>query len=58
VRNYGVHCERVFDTQIAHRHMNRESVDPKDMNINLNSLLLKYLRVENSEKEAIVSLMK
>jgi ribonuclease D len=47
VNQYGVHCERVFDSQIAHRHLNKDSYDPKDMNINLNSLLHMYLGAEN-----------
>ena len=58
VQQFGVHCEKVFDTQIAHRYLNKDSDDPKDMNINLNSLLKKYLGVENDQKETIVSLMK
>lgn len=43
VNQYNVHCDRVFDTQIAHRLLKKDSTDPKDMNINLNSLLNQYL---------------
>jgi len=39
VRQFEVHCDRVFDTQIAHRLLRGQSDDPKDQNINLNSLL-------------------
>lgn len=38
-RCFEVHCDRVFDTQIAHRLINKNSQDPKDSNISLNSLL-------------------
>jgi hypothetical protein len=48
----------VFDTQIAHRLLKSESDDPKDQNINLNSLLNLYLGVENDQKDSMVSLMK
>jgi len=48
VKQYGVHCERVFDTQIAHRTLNKLSENPKDMNISLNALLSFYLGVENN----------
>jgi ribonuclease D len=33
---HGVHCDSVFDSQIAHRHINQYSEDPKDQNISLN----------------------
>ena len=58
VRQFEVHCDRVFDTQIAHRLLREESEDPKDQNINLNSLLKQYLSVENDQKDYMVSLMK
>jgi hypothetical protein len=48
----------VFDTQIAHRLLKSESDDPKDQNINLNSLLNLYLGVENDQKDSMVNLMK
>ena len=49
VNQYGVHCDRVFDTQIAHRLLKKDSTEPRDMNINLNSLLHQYLRgIENN----------
>jgi ribonuclease D len=57
VKQFGVHCERVFDTQIAHRMCNKSSSDPKDMNINLNSLLQQYMSVQNKQKDSIVSQM-
>lgn len=47
VRQYEVHCDKVFDTQIAHRLLKKDSEDPKDQNINLNSLLQLYLNLEN-----------
>ena len=50
--------DQVFDTQIAHRILNKESEDPKDQNINLNSLLEKYLGVKNDQKDNIVGQMK
>ena len=40
---HNVICDRVFDTQVAHRLIKHGSSDPKDMNINLNSLLHQYL---------------
>ena len=43
VSQYDVICDRVFDTQIAHRLLKSGSSDPKDMNIDLNSLLSQYL---------------
>jgi len=54
VKQYQVHCERVFDTQIAHRELKKESGDPKDFNLNLNSLLQNYLGVENDQKKVMV----
>jgi ribonuclease D len=39
VSQFGVHCEKVYDTQIAHRKLKQESSNPKDTNINLNGLL-------------------
>jgi ribonuclease D len=47
VNQFGVHCERVFDTQIAHRLFKSSSENPKDSNISLNALLQSYLGVEN-----------
>lgn len=58
VNQYQVHCDKVFDSQIAHRLLNQDSEDPKDMNINLNSLLNKYLGIENTQKEVVVNYMK
>lgn len=55
VRQYQVHCDRVFDTQIAHRLLKRDSDDPKDQNIGLNALLKLYLNVENNQKDAMVN---
>lgn len=57
VRQFEVHCDGVFDTQIAHRFLSKGSDDPKDSNISLNSFLAKYLGVENNQKDAIVNLM-
>lgn len=50
----------VFDTQIAHRELTIENktYDYQDSNIALNSLLQKYLRVENSKKSSISTEMK
>mmetsp|Transcript_30396 Transcript_30396/g.29755 ORF Transcript_30396/g.29755 Transcript_30396/m.29755 type:complete len:88 (-) Transcript_30396:516-779(-) len=53
VNQYGCHCERVFDTQIAHRTLLKDSTNPKDQNISLNSLLHQYLGVENTQKNSI-----
>jgi ribonuclease D len=43
VKQYQVHCDGVFDTQIAHRKLVgdilRDTSDPRDMNISLNALL-------------------
>ena len=39
VRQFEVHCDGVFDTQIAHRIMRSGSGDPRDSNIGLNALL-------------------
>jgi ribonuclease D len=58
VRQYHVHCDKVFDTQIAHRLLNPHSSDPKDQNINLNSLLKIYLQVENNQKDKMNELMR
>lgn len=57
VNQFGVHCENVFDTQIAHRMWKQGSEDPKDSNISLNALLQMYLGVENDQKDSIVSQM-
>jgi hypothetical protein len=53
-----VHCDKVFDTQIAHRLLNQDSVDPRDQNISLNHLLKEYTQVENDQKESVCSQMK
>ena len=45
VNHYDIHSEGVFDTQMAHRVLNKDSSDPKDQNINLNRLLEVYLGV-------------
>lgn len=58
VKQYEVHCDGVFDTQIAHRLLSEGSDDPRDMNISLNSLLQRYINSENSKKDAIVGMMK
>lgn len=58
VRHYEVHCDGVFDTQIAHRLLNKDSDDPRDSNISLNSLLQHYSGVENTRKDQIVEKMK
>jgi ribonuclease D len=57
VRQFGVHCDGVFDTQIAHRLLSEGSEDTRDNNINLNSFLSAYLGAdcENQKKDAIVS---
>ena len=47
VTQHEVYCERVFDTQIAHRIIRKESGEPKDINISLNACLHAYLGVEN-----------
>lgn len=48
----------MFDTQIAHRLLKKDSDDPKDQNIGLNALLKLYLNVENNQKDSMVNLMK
>jgi ribonuclease D len=58
VNQFGVHCEKVYDTQIAHRFWKKGSEDPKDQNISLNSLLQSYLGVENGQKDSMVGNMK
>eukprot|EP00347_Sterkiella_histriomuscorum_P001359 403372337 len=58
VRQFQVHCDRVFDTQIAHRLLRKYSDDPKDQNLGLNMLLKHYLNVENNQKESMVNQMK
>ena len=58
VSQYEVHCDGVFDTQIAHRLLTKESGNPKDQNISLNAFLSSYLGTENTQKDAMVSLMK
>jgi ribonuclease D len=60
VRQFEVHCDGVFDAQIAHRLLNLDSDCPRDLNISLNLLLQKYLGggLENTKKDAIVSEMK
>eukprot|EP00347_Sterkiella_histriomuscorum_P018188 403346454 len=58
VQQYNVHCDRVFDTQIAHRIINQDSDEPRDQNISLNHLLKEYIQVENDQKETICSYMK
>ena len=45
VKQYEVHCDGVFDTQIAHRKLFKDSGDPRDTNIGLNPLLQRYLGV-------------
>lgn len=58
VRQFGVHCDGVFDTQIAHRLLKQGSVslESKDQNINLNSFLAEHLGsyFENDQKDLIV----
>lgn len=54
VRQFEVHCDGVFDTQIAHRLLSEGSLDSRDSNISLNQLLQLYLGLENTKKEVIV----
>ena len=60
VRQYQVHCDGVFDTQIAHRLLTEGSEDSRDMNLNLNNFLSAYLGTgcENKKKEVIVAQMR
>lgn len=64
VNNYGVFCQRVFDTQIAHRllselsHPQGEDLDYSQNNIGLNELLKRYLDRQNTCKDAIQYQMK
>ena len=55
INHFDVHCDGVFDTQIAHRILKSDSTDPKDQSISLNSLLYEYLGVENNCKDLIVT---
>ena len=45
VTQFNVHCERVFDTQIAHRFLTKKQKNSKDQNVGLNYLLETYLGV-------------
>ncbi|CDW90947.1 3-5 exonuclease domain containing protein [Stylonychia lemnae] len=58
VQQYAVHCDKVFDTQIAHRLLNRYSDEPRDQNISLNQLLIEYIDAKNDQKDAVCALMK
>jgi len=56
VNQFNVHCVRVFDTQVAHRHL-APSGDQKDQNVSLNLALKTYLGIENTQKQFICSEM-
>lgn len=62
VRQYGVHCDGVFDTQIAHRLLKQGSpaFESRDQNISLNAFLAEHLGsyFENDQKDLIVGQMK
>lgn len=64
VNNYGVYCQRVFDTQIAHRLFTEYSrqdgakTDYSQNNVGLNDLLKRYLNKMNTCKDFIQSKMK
>ena len=50
VTQFSVHCERVFDSQIAHRMLSQryKSSNPRNQNISLNYLLEQHLGVQNT----------
>lgn len=64
VNQYGVYCERVFDSQIAHRMLTKLAtpkggkIDYSQNNIGLNELLRRYLNKTNECKDLIQSEMK
>lgn len=64
VNNYGVYCQRVYDTQIAHRllsEFSQQADEPRDYsqnNVGLNELLKRYLNRTNTCKDTIQSKMK
>jgi predicted RNA-binding protein with RPS1 domain len=59
VKNYGVYCQRVFDTQIAHRMLAEATNliggqnDFSQSNVGLNQLLKQYLNKANDQKDFI-----
>ena len=63
INQYGVYCNKVFDTQIAHRVISATCNLANGTNqnqIGLNALLQKYLgdQVQNTNKKAISKQMK